>query len=100
LTALIAVTTVLSTTRRPEVPVLRALGLSAKQQARIRLREMLLTSGLALLFGVAIGLIAAWLTVPEMAASTMLARPDGLATPLSLDFVVGGVFVVILLLGV
>lgn len=99
LTALIAVTTVLSTTRRPEIPIFRALGLSAAQQARIRFGEMALVTGLGLLFGAIIGLVASWLTVPEMAASTMLGRPEGLVTPLQLDFVIGGAFLAVLFAG-
>ncbi|MGB3413361.1 MAG: FtsX-like permease family protein, partial [Microbacteriaceae bacterium] len=99
LTALIAVTTVLLSARRSEIPVLRALGINARNQARIRLREMQLVTVLALVFGVAIGFFAAWLTVPEMAASTILNRPDGLIASLEFDYLTAAAFFGALILG-
>lgn len=82
LTGIAAVAATLLSSRRPEVAVLRALGMPPAAQARSRALEL----GGVVLAAVAFGLGAGWLVgsavVPELASSTI--RPGGLTLPAQL----------------
>ena len=83
LTGIAAVAATLLSARRPEVAVLRALGMPPAAQARSRALEL---AGVVLA-AVAFGLLAGWLVgtavVPELAATTT--RPGGLTLPARLQ---------------
>ncbi|AXH97018.1 ABC transporter permease [Ornithinimicrobium avium] len=71
--------------RRPEVAVLRALGMTPRSQARSRALEL----GGVVLASVALGLVASWLVgravVPELARSTALPGQASLPAQLLLE---------------
>ncbi|WP_134772157.1 FtsX-like permease family protein [Ornithinimicrobium flavum] len=79
LTGIAAVAATLLSARRPEVAVLRALGMPPAAQARSRALEL---AGVVLA-AVAFGLLAGWLVgtavVPELASTSI--RPGGLSLP-------------------
>ena len=72
----------LARTRRGEVVVLRAIGVSARAQAAGRLRELLSVLGLSVVLGVGAGLAVAALTVSNLAHSVVMSAPAELAAPL------------------
>lgn len=82
---LLSTTRVLASSRRQEVPVLRALGVSAATQARIRRREVAQVTILALVIGAGIGAAVTALTVPELVLSTVLQPAATLDTSLRFD---------------
>jgi hypothetical protein len=86
-TGIAAVAATLLTHRRPEVAVLRALGMPPAAQARSRSWEL----GGVVLAAVALGLAASWLVgravVPELARSTTLRGQVRLPVELSLELV-------------
>jgi ABC-type antimicrobial peptide transport system permease subunit len=76
--------------RRGEVVVLRAVGLSARQQSAARLREVLSVVGLAVLFGLLSGAAVSWLTIVGLAKSAVVGVPPGLQGTLQVALVAGG----------
>ncbi len=84
-TGVAAVAATLLSGRRPEVAVLRALGMPARAQSRARAGEL---AGIVLA-AVAVGLFAGWLVgwavVPELARSTTAPGQASLPAPLSLE---------------
>src|SRR5690606_36961723 len=83
--AVAAITRTFLADRRQEVIVLRALGLSPSEQARVRLLELAGVLGGALVLGLISGGVASVLTVTELATTS-----TGLATPVHLRFDVLG----------
>jgi hypothetical protein len=79
--AVAAITRTFLADRRQEVIVLRALGLSPAEQARVRLLELAGVLGGALVLGLISGGVASVLTVTELATTS-----TGLATPVHLRF--------------
>ena len=59
--------------RRAEGMPLRSLGFGSADQARSRGVELALTAASAILLGVGVGALAAWLTVPALAGEFSLA---------------------------
>ena len=103
-TGIAAVAATLLSARRPEVAVLRALGMPPAAQARARAAEL---AGVVLA-SVALGLGAGWLVgaavVPELARSTTLAGSVGLPADLQVEtglwaavMTLGGVAVAVVL---
>lgn len=70
LTGIAAVAATLVSARRPEVAVLRALGMPASSQSRSRAWELGGVVGAAVLLGLAAGWLVSALVVPELASST------------------------------
>jgi hypothetical protein len=68
-----AVAGALQRERRGEGVALRSLGFGATDQARGRGVELALTAASAILLGVGVGVLAAWLTVPALAGEFALA---------------------------
>lgn len=95
-TGVAAVAATLLSSRRPEVAVLRALGMPASAQARARVAEL---AGIVLA-AVSVGLLAGWLVgwgvVPELARSTTAPGQATLPAPLRLET---GPWLVLLALG-
>jgi hypothetical protein len=91
----------LARTRRGEVVVLRAIGVSARAQAAGRLRELLSVLGLSVVLGIGAGLVVSALTVSNLARSVVMAAPAELAAPLRFTLGTGvvalGVDVLVLL---
>ncbi|MBX3068318.1 MAG: hypothetical protein KF844_06705 [Cryobacterium sp.] len=69
--------------RRGEVPVLRAVGLTAAGQAASRFGELTALISLAIVAGIVAGQVAAWLTMMNLVRSAILNLPTGLTNPLS-----------------
>ncbi|MEO8528063.1 MAG: FtsX-like permease family protein [Pseudolysinimonas sp.] len=76
--------------RRDDIAVLRALGLSSRDQAAIRRRELSIVSLAGVVAGVAAGLATILLTVPPLARSAVPGVTAGIGTPLVVDFVAWG----------
>ena len=70
LTGIAAVAATLVSARRPEVAVLRALGMPTRSQSRSRAWELGGVVGAAVLLGLAAGWLVSALVVPELASST------------------------------
>jgi hypothetical protein len=77
--------------RRGEVAVLRAVGLSARQQSRSRLGELTAVVLLSVVFGTLGGVAVAALTVANLARSAVLGIPGGLRAVLDFALVPGGI---------
>lgn len=84
-TGIAAVAANLLGVRRPEVAVLRALGMTPGGQARARAAELLSVIAASLGLGLLAGWLVGWLVVPELARSTTLAGQVQLAAPLVLE---------------
>ncbi|MEO5535315.1 MAG: FtsX-like permease family protein [Pseudolysinimonas sp.] len=72
--------------RRDDIAVLRALGLSSRDQVAISRRELTMVSLTGVAVGVAAGVAALLLTVQPLARSAVPGVTDGIATPLLMDF--------------
>lgn len=77
-----AVALTIGRSRRGEVGVLRAVGVSAREQSGARLKELLSVVGIAVLFGILNGLAVSWLTIANLARSAVLGVPLGLQATL------------------
>jgi hypothetical protein len=88
--SLASVVLTIGRSRRGEVVVLRAVGLSARQQSAARLREVLSVVGLAVLFGLLSGAAVSWLTIVGLAKSAVVGVPPGLQGTLQVALVAGG----------
>ncbi len=85
--------------RRPEVAVLRALGLSARRQGALRSGEIVLAATIGVLGGVGAGAAAVSLTVVPFARSALPADAQLAATPLTVDVLTGALAIAGLVLG-
>ncbi len=85
--------------RRPEVAVLRALGIRAWRQGAIRSSEIVLATTIGVLGGVGAGAAAASLAVVPFARSALPADVPLAATPLAVDFSTGSLAIAGLVLG-
>jgi ABC-type lipoprotein release transport system permease subunit len=85
--------------RRPEVAVLRALGLSARRQGAVRSREIILAATVGVLGGVGAGAVAVSFAVVPFARSALPADVTLAATPLAVDFSAGAIAIAGLVLG-
>jgi hypothetical protein len=90
-----AVALTVARARRGEVGVLRAVGISARQQARARLGELTSIVLLSTLFGALGGLIVSALTAANLARSAVLGIPGGLTATLSFAIVPGAVLLAV-----
>ena len=88
--------------RSAEVVVLRAIGMTGRQQARGRRRELAALLGFSLAAGAIGGAVVSGLTVAGLARSTVLDPIAALPTPVSVDGVglAGALALVILSLGI
>lgn len=84
-----AVALTVSRARRGEVVVLRAVGISARQQSRSRLGELTAIILVSILFGAIGGLLVSALTAANLARSAILGIPDGLESTLAFSVVPG-----------
>ncbi|USQ80320.1 hypothetical protein NF556_01260 [Ornithinimicrobium faecis] len=89
--------------RRPEVSVLRALGMTPSGQARARTAELLSVVLASIGLGLVAGWLVGWLVVPELSRSTTLAGQAQLPAPLALEIplwagLIGALVAVLLLL--
>lgn len=71
--------------RRPEVSVLRALGMAPGGQACTRVAELLWVVLASVGLGLLAGWLVGWLVVPELSSSTTLAGQVTIAVPLVLE---------------
>jgi hypothetical protein len=85
LAALAAVAGELLRLRRDEVVVLRSLGMSARDVARVRRRELILVCVAALVVGAIAGAVTAALTVPGLARAAILDPFVDSPVPLQVD---------------
>ncbi len=86
-TALIASMVTLLQSRRPEVAVLRALGMQARDQASGRRWEVLTVGGTAVALGLLAGLAVSVLTVPLLAEAVVVGGAESLRAPLAVAVV-------------
>ncbi|WP_158068894.1 FtsX-like permease family protein [Cellulosimicrobium sp. CUA-896] len=84
LAGVLAVATALLRVRRPEVAVLRALGVAPGAQARGRALELAAVTGASLVLGTLAGWAVATLTVPALARATLGDAAQVLPVPLGL----------------
>jgi hypothetical protein len=82
--AVAAVVSSLAGSRLGEVAVLRVLGLSSRQQASGRRRELFLVTAFAAALGIAGGFLVSALLIPDLARSAVLDAPPILPAPLQL----------------
>lgn len=85
--------------RRPEVAVLRALGLSARRQGALRSSEIVLAATFGVVGGVGAGAAAVSLTVVPFARSALPADGRFATTPLVVDISIGALAIAGLVLG-
>lgn len=71
--------------RRPEVSVLRALGMTPGGQARTRVAELLWVVLASVGLGLFAGWLVGWLVVPELSSSTTLAGQVAISVPMVLE---------------
>ena len=95
--SLAAVALTVSRARRGEVAVLRAVGLSARQQSRSRSAELTAIVLLSAGFGVFGGLVVSSLTAANLARSAVLGIPGGLSATLEFAIVPGAALLAIAL---
>ena len=69
--------------------MLRAVGVSAREQSSARLKELLSVIGIAVLFGILNGLAVSWLTITNLARSAVLGVPLGLQPTLQFALLTG-----------
>lgn len=98
LTGIAAVATTLLRSRRPEVAVLRALGMSHRSQARSRVAELAGVTALAALVGVIAGLLVGLVIMPDLARSTTLDGNPVLPPQVALEVPVWSALVALMLL--
>lgn len=84
-TGIAAVAATLLSARRPEVAVLRALGMPAGAQARARVTELAGVVVAATALGLLAGWLVGWAVVPELARSTTARGQASLPASLSLE---------------
>ena len=96
--SLAAVALTVSRARRGEVAVLRAVGLSARQQSRSRLAELTAIVLLSAFFGLLGGLIVSSLTAVNLARSAVLGVHRGLPVTLEFALTPGGALLAIALI--
>ena len=84
-----AVALTIGRSRRGEVIVLRAVGVSAREQSGARLKELLSVIGIAVLLGVLNGMVVSWLTIANLAKSAVLGVPIGLQATLQFALLTG-----------
>ncbi len=84
-TGVVAVAATLLSARRPEVAVLRALGMPASAQARARVAELAGMVLAAVSVGLLTGWLVGWAVVPELARSTTAPGQATLPAPLRLE---------------
>lgn len=85
ITGIGAVAANLLRTRRPEVAVLRALGMTPRSQSGSRVVELLGVVGTSLLVGIGAGWLVGAMVIPDLASSTTLSGQVTLPAPLSLE---------------
>ncbi len=93
-----AVTITIGRARKVEIPALRAVGLSAGQQSKSRLGELIAVMALSVLFGLAGGAAVSALTVLPLVKSAILNLPPGLSPGLVFNLTYGGVLLAAALL--
>lgn len=91
--AMLLVMATLARNRRAELAVLRALGVSAAAQARMRRRELLSTAVPAWIFGLAAGFGTALLIVPGLARQAVVGGSATLNPPLQLAWETWGLLI-------
>lgn len=84
-TGIAAATSAMTTDRRAEVAVLRALGMTPRGQALSRVGELAGVVGASVAFGLAAGWLVSLLVVPALARATVAPDQVELSPPLSLD---------------
>ena len=84
-----AVALTVARSRRGDVVVLRAVGISARQQSRSRLGELSAIILVSVLFGAIGGLVVSALTAANLARSAILGIPSGLQATLAFAIVPG-----------
>lgn len=82
---LVAVARAERRSRASDVDVLRALGLSSREQAGLRRNEWWWVVGFGVVLGAAAGMIVAALTIPELASAAIPDPYPGLGTALAVD---------------
>ncbi len=85
--ALAASAAAMMAARRPEVSILRAVGVQAREQVSGRRRELAWVGAVAIVFGVLAGLGAALLTVPALAGITLVDTAVTFAVPFGIAVV-------------
>lgn len=85
-----AVALTVARARRGEVAVLRAVGISARQQSRSRFVELAAVILVSVVFGVLGGVAVSALTLPNLAHSAVQSVPEGLPATLSFALALGG----------
>ncbi|MEO6942954.1 MAG: FtsX-like permease family protein, partial [Terrimesophilobacter sp.] len=90
-----AVALTVARSRRGEIAVLRAVGISARQQSRSRFAELTAVIVSSVVFGVLGGVAVSAVTIPNLARSAVQGVPEGLSASLTFSLATGG----ILLLG-
>ncbi|KQW07956.1 hypothetical protein ASC66_03095 [Leifsonia sp. Root4] len=100
LLAVFATAMALLSARRGESVLLRALGVTAGQQARGRSAELVAVLGVAAVLGLLGGLLVAGLTVSSLARAAVSAAPAALHVPLGVDLGPAGLLLGLLALGV
>lgn len=83
--AVVAVVRAQLRSRRLDVAVLRAIGLSSRDQAAVRRRELAIVLGYGALTGLIAGFAVAWLTVPQLARAAVVDPYSTVPTPLGFD---------------
>jgi hypothetical protein len=83
--AIVAVVRAQLRARRLDVVVLRAIGLSARDQSKVRRRELGLVLGYGLAIGAVAGLAVSVLTVPQLARAAVVEPYSTVPTPLYFD---------------
>ena len=73
--------------RRLDVVVLRTIGLSSREQAAVRRRELALVLGYGALAGLLAGVAASALTVPQLARAAVVEPYSTVPTPLGFDLI-------------
>lgn len=100
LLAVFATAMTLLTARRGEAVLLRALGVTAGQQARGRSAELVAVLGVAAMLGILGGLLVAAVTVSSLARSAVSAAPADLHARFGLDLGPAAALLALLALGV
>ncbi len=91
--AVLAITVALAAARRGEVIVLRTLGVSNREQARLRMIELATVIVAAAVLGLASGLVVSWFTVGILARTAVAGLGDAMPAPLQPDWALWTVLV-------
>lgn len=94
-----ATVTALLSERRNEVAVLRALGVTAGQQARIRSSELAGVLTTSAVLGIVTGVVAAALTLGTLVRAAVSSAPTALPVPVSFDWGLGSIVLALFVLG-